>query len=358
MSRLCFLVVMTSLIGCRCGERRTAQFAKIDAHAHVGPAAVPHLLRLMDRWGISTTVNLSGGWPGEGLEASLLAARRAPGRIVVFATPPLRRASQGGDWAAKLPEELERAKALGARGVKIFKALGLSVRGPAGALVPVDDPALDALFEKAGALGMPVAIHTGDPVAFWQPVREENERYDELMAHPGWSYAGHPVPSWEALFEQYERLVARHPHTTFIGVHFGNAPEDPARVGAMLERFPTLYVDTAARIPELGRRGVPELRALFLKHQDRILFGTDLGVGVDESDLMLGSTGTTPPTPDDVTRFFTATWRFFETGDRRFPHPTPIQGRWTIDGLELPPEVLRKVYGGNAARLLGLPNPL
>lgn len=315
---------------------------------------MPHLVRLMDDWGIATAVNLSGGWPGEGLEASLGAAGQTHGRVIVFATPPLHRASRGGDWAASLPDELERAHQLGARGVKIFKALGLSVRGPDGTLLAADEPSLDALLERAGALGMPVSIHTGDPVAFWQPVGVDNERSDELMAHPGWSYAGNPVPSWEAVFQQYERLIARHPRTTFIGVHFGNAPEYPARVAAMLERFPNLYVDTAARIPELGRRPVAELRAIFIKHQDRIVFGTDLGVGLEAFDLILGSRGAAPPTPQDITRFFTVTWRFFETEDRGFPHPTPIQGRWTIDGLGLPPEVLEKLYSGNAERLLGL----
>lgn len=354
---LLFLAVV-GLWACRRDERRpSAAYRKVDVHTHAAPDAVPHLLRVMDQWGIATAVNLSGGWPGEGLEASIAAAGRAPGRVLVFATPPLHRASRGGDWAAALPAELERAQALGARGVKIFKGLGLTARGPDGALLAVDDARLDPLFEKAGALGLPVSIHTGDPQAFWQPVGDGNERSDELRVHPGWSNAGRPVPTWEELFAQYERLVARHPRTVFIGVHFGNAPEDPARVGAMLERYPNLVVDTAARVPELGRRRASELRALFLRHQDRILLGTDLGVGLGDDELMLGSTGASPPTPGDVERFFTSTWRFFETGARGFPHPTPIQGRWTIDGLDLPPEVLRKVYAGNAERVLRLARP-
>jgi predicted TIM-barrel fold metal-dependent hydrolase len=345
--------------GCRCpasappGER--ARFPVIDVHVHAAPRAVPNLVRLMDRWGLETAVNLSGGWPGEGLEASLAAARAAPGRVLVFCTPPLHRAAQGGAWASSLPRELRRAHQLGCRGVKIFKSLGLSIVDADGRLLAVDDPALDALFDEAGALGMPVAIHTGDPQAFWRAPGPDNERRDELSVHPGWSYAGRPVPSWEALFAAYERRVARHPRTTFIGVHFGNDPEEPQRVAAMLDRLPNLYVDTAARVPELGRQDPAVLRALFVAHQDRILFGTDLGVGEGPDQLMLGSSGATPPTAADQVRFFTATWRFFETADRGFPHPTPIQGRWTIDGLGLPPEVLRKLYAENARRVLGLP---
>jgi predicted TIM-barrel fold metal-dependent hydrolase len=257
-------------------------------------------------------------------------------------------------FGQRLAKELEEAHRLGARGVKIFKALGLTVRRSDGALLAADDPALDPLFEAAAALGMPVAIHTGDPVAFWLEPSEDNERYDELSVHPGWSYYGRTVPSWEALFEGYERLVARHPKTTFIGVHFGNAPEDPERVGRMLAKYPNLYVDTAARVPELGRRDPAAMRALFITWQDRILFGTDLGVGEAEGALMFGSTGASPPGPADEERFYASTYRWFQTRDRQIPSPTPVQGRWSIDGIGLPDEVLVKVYSGNATRLLGL----
>lgn len=320
---------------------------------HASAASTPRLVRLMDEHGVTVSVNLSGGWPGAGLEASLAAAGSTKGRVVVFANPPLAKLAEGVT-VEQLVHELEVAHQLGAKGVKFFKALGLGFRDASGQLLKVDDPGLDPLLEKAGELGMPVAIHTGDPVAFWQPVDATNERIDELRVHPRWSYAHKPVPTWEELFAAFERRVARHPRTTFIGVHFGNAPEYPERVAALLDRCPNLYVDTAARVPELGRKQASVLRALFISYQDRILFGTDLGVGEQESDLMLGSSGGTPPTQADIDHFFNATWRYFETDDRGFAHPTPIQGRWTIDGLGLPRDVLEKLYAGNADRLLGL----
>lgn len=327
------------------------RYRKVDVHVHVSPRAIPRLLRLMDERGLDVAVNLSGGWPGAGLEASLAAASKAGGRVIVFANPPLEMLAHGLEPAA-LATELEAAHRLGARGVKIFKALGLGYENQDGSLLAVDDPRLDPLFEKAGELGMPVSLHTGDPVAFWSAPDQKNERFDELNAHPGWSYFGKGAPSWEALFAAYERRVARHPGTKIIGVHFGNAPEFPERVGAMLDKYANLYVDTAARVPELGRKAAV-VRELILRHQDRVLFGSDLGVGEAPDDLMLGSTGLLPPSREDAERFFSATWRFFETQDEGFAHPTPIQGRWTISGLGLPPEVLWKIYGENAKRLLG-----
>lgn len=344
--------------GAACSGSRSApppaRYRKIDVHVHAAPDALPRLVRLMDAHGIDVAVNLSGGSPGRGLEQQLAAAAAHPGRVVVFATLDWRVARLGPGYGAHLAAQVEAARRLGAAGIKIPKGLGLGFADHTGALIAVDDPELDALFEKAGELGLPVAIHVGDPVAFWRPPTPDNERYDELRVHPEWSFHGQPVPSWEELFAALERRIARHPRTIFISVHFGNAPEYPDRVAALLDAYPNLFVDTAARVPELGRHPPERMRALFVRHADRILFGTDLGVGRDPDDLMLGSTGAEPPTAADVERFFAAHWRWFETRDRGFAHPTPIQGRWTIDGIGLPPDVLRKVYGDNARRLLRL----
>jgi predicted TIM-barrel fold metal-dependent hydrolase len=336
-------------------HRRPRKFQRIDVHTHISPDGIPRALRLMDEWGIDGAVNLSGMYPGpkHALDIQLAAAAEANGRIIVFTMPNFRLIGVDPHYGETMAAMLDEAKRLGARGLKITKGLGLGVLAPRSSrLLPVDDHGLDPLFERAGALGMPVAIHIGDPKAFWKPVSPENERWDELRVHPEWSFAGPNIPSWQELYDEFERLVARHPKTTFIGVHFGNDPEDPETVARMLDKYPNLYVDTAARIPELGRHRPDTLRALFVKHQDRILFGTDTGIGPEDEDMMYGSTGATPPTRADEVRFFTSTWRFFESTDRHFESPTPIQGRWTISGIGLPEAVLRKIYFENAANLL------
>jgi predicted TIM-barrel fold metal-dependent hydrolase len=354
LARVKTLLVVAAALALACGPRQPERYRKMDAHTHFGPDAAARVVRIMDERGIDVVVNLSGGVPGRGLEEQLAAAARHPGRIVVFCNLDWREARMGPGYGRRMAEGLRVARRLGAAGVKVPKGLGLGYQDVHGEVIPVDAPELDPVFETAGELGMPVAIHTGDPVAFWRPPTPDNERYAELVAHPEWSFHGPGIPSWEELFAQLERRIARHPKTTFISVHFGNAPEYPDRVAALLERYPNLFVDTAARIPEIGRHDAGKMRALLEKHQDRVLFGTDLGVGPAEEDLMLGSTGTRPPGPADVERFFSATWRYFETRDKAFPHPTPIQGDWTIDGVGLPPAALRKIYGENAARLLNL----
>src|SRR5262249_29351104 len=333
-----------------------ADIPKIDVHMHLGPEGVTHALALMDSWGIDHGINLSGGSPGRGLEVQLRAASRAHGRLSVFCNLDWRQAAARG-YGERMAELLDISRKEGAIGLKIPKGLGLGYIGPDGKLLPVDDPGLDPVWERAGKFGLPVAIHIGDPKAFWKRVDEDNERIVELRAHPEWSNYGQPVPAWQALYDGFEHLVARHPRTTFIGVHFGNDPEDPQRVARMLDRHANLYIDTAARVPEIGRQPADKMRSFFEKYQDRVLFGTDLGIGAAEDDLMLGSTGTTPPGPSDVRRVFVATWQYFETSGRQFEHPTPIQGRWRIDGVGLPRSVLEKIYWRNAARLLGISLP-
>ena len=361
------LLLLLPLVGCRSrtpmapahsgapGAERFARIPKIDYHAHiVHPGALRRALDMTKPWGVVHYVNLSPGPALESLEQHVTGALLSGGRMSVFTNLSWKEPHRGAGYGARMAAALEEARRHGAVGVKVSKGLGLAYVDSNRKLVAVDNPELDPVFEKAGALGMPVSIHTGDPKAFWLPVGPGNERLDELKAHPDWSNFGEPVPSWEELFAQFERRVARHPKVKFVGVHFGNAPEEPARVAAMLDKYPNYSIDTAARIPEIGRRSPAEMRQFFIKYQDRILFGTDLGIGLAPDALMLGSTGEDPPRAEDVKRFYDSTFRYFETDDRSFDHPTPIQGNWKISGIKLPREVLEKLYHRNAEKLLGI----
>jgi predicted TIM-barrel fold metal-dependent hydrolase len=332
------------------------RFQRIDVHTHISPDGIERSLKIMNEWGIAGMINLSGMHPGpprHALETQLAAAATAGGRIAVFTTPDFRVLRVRKDWGAALAEQLSEARKAGAIGLKISKGLGLGFPAPDGkGLLKIDDRGLDTLFDRAGELGMPVAIHIGDPKAFWKPVTPENERWDELKVHPEWAFNDPKLPSWQALYDAFERRVARHKKTTFIAVHFGNDPEDPNNVARMLDRYPNFFIDTAARVPEIGRHDAARMRAFFIKYQDRVLFGTDTGIGADDESMMFGSTGAEVPTRADEERFFKSTWRYFETTDKQFESPTPIQGRWKIDGVGLPEAVLRKIYFENAARIL------
>jgi predicted TIM-barrel fold metal-dependent hydrolase len=326
----------------------------VDFHAHWDPRFPRRMLEEMDRAGISVAMNYSGG-RARTLAASRGAWQESGGRLGFFCNMPWE-ALEDPDFAGVALAHLRRCREAGALGFKIAKGLGLGVPDPAtGGLLAVDDPWLDPIFEEAGRLGLPVAIHTGDPKAFFESCDPGNERWEELSLAPDWCFADRAIyPAWDDLHASFLRLVGRHPNTVFVGVHFGNDPEDPTRVAQAMRENPNLWIDTAARIPEIGRRPPAEVRAVFEEFPDRVLFGTDLQVGIDA--LVLGA-GPHEPSDDDVARFWGSTWRYFETADTGIPSPTPIQGRWTVSGIELPREILEKLYYRNALGLLGIELP-
>lgn len=322
----------------------------VDVHVHTSPSHYDTTANLLAATGVSRFVNLSGGSPGDGLEEAVEAANEYGGRVIVCVNPEWEKAALP-DFGENQARMIEKAAALGARCVKVAKALGLGVPDPSDSTkyLAVDDPRLDPMWAAAGRLGLPVFIHTGDPKAFFEPLTPANERWDELEVHPGWSFADAQYPRLETLLAQRDRVLARHRGTTFIGVHFGCYPENLEYTEKILAENPNLYIDVAARVPEIGRHDPQKLHDLIVKYQDRVLFGTDLGVG---RGLMLGSTGRDKPNIADAFLFFADQFRFFETWDKDIPHPTPIQGRWRINAIGLPPEVLDKLYSRNALRLL------
>jgi hypothetical protein len=270
---------------------------------------------------------------------------------------------EGPNWSNAAVVNVETAHRLGAGGLKEFKRLGLVLRDGQGKLIKIDDPKLDPVWKRCGKLGMPVSIHVADPKAFWEPYNDKNERWEELRDHKSWWFGDPKVyPPRMELLGALERVIERHPQTTFVCVHFGNNPEDVDWIDRQLDAHPNMMIDLAARIPEIGRgdqAATDKLRKLFIKHQDRIIFATDFQV-LDKK-LILGSSGDAErPTDEDAIVFFQKCYRFLETADRDWAHMTPIQGNWTISSINLPPEVLRKVYFDNAHRLLArtLPPPV
>lgn len=218
-------------------------------------------------------------------------------------------------------------------GLKFFKDFGLRYRNADRSLIAMDDPRWDPIWAICGELGLPVIMHTADPGAFFEPVTPANERFFELNVHPDWSFASPDFPSRKELHEARNRIIAKHPKTTFIAAHFGNDAENLAELDGWLQAYPNLVVEFASRINELGRQPYTA-RRFFEKYQDRILFGTD------------------GPWPEARLRLY---WRFLESMDEYFEysekHPRP-QGDWQIYGLGLPPSILEKIYHVNAARII------
>ena len=335
-----------------------ARFPVVDFHTHMtggdglrGNGSVRFFLQpndclaVMDKTNIRTLVNLTGGY-GDGLKEAIAKIQTAhPGRFVVFTEPAYSRIKDPNypKWQA---DAIQSAHDAGARGLKVLKTLGLFLREniTTGKLVKIDDPRFDPMWEAAGALNMPVAIHISDPRAFFLPIDRFNERWEELHAHPDWSFYGKDFPSNRELQEARRRVMQRHPRTHFVCLHMADS-EDLGYVSECMEAHPNMHVEMAARVNELGRQ--PRTARKFIdKYQDRTMFGTDASPG----------TFGTPQQTFGVD-LYQIYFRFLESEDEYFdyaPAAIPPQGRWRIYGLGLSEAVLRKVYWANAARMLSL----
>jgi predicted TIM-barrel fold metal-dependent hydrolase len=309
-----------------------ARFAAVDFHNHLDALGPSDVLRVMDACNVEQIVNITMREDVEEAAEVIERFRRAaPGRFHTVAWMDWRDLHEPG-FFARAVGRLDRLARAGACGLKIWKDLGLRLRDSAGRLLRVDDERLAPLFERAADLGVFVMFHTADPEAFFRPVDRFNERYEELSAHPDWSFHGSEFTKAE-LLGQRNRVFARHPRTTFVGAHAAERPESLAEVARWLDEHPNFHIDISARTAELGRQPYTA-REFFVRHADRILFGTDL---VPEEEM------------------YRLHFRFLETADEYFDYPSHAsrQGRWQIYGLHLPDEVLRAVYRENALRLLG-----
>ena len=328
---------------------RSAKFPVVNVHTHLNrrlrssEQALEDYVGLMDRCGIAITVNLDCKLGEEFDESAAYAWKDYKARVVQFVNidwigdgkrkEPAGWDCQRPDFARRVAMQLKDAVAKGASGLKLFKQFGLGYRDADGSFLKIDDPRWDSIWKTCGELGIPVIMHTADPVAFFEPIDEKNERYEELSRHPNWSFHGDEFPSHAELLAARNRVIGRHPKTNFIGAHVGNYSEDLETVSEWLNKYPNFYIEIASRIGELGRKPY-SARRFFLEHSDRIMFGTD------------------GPKPEPRMHLY---FRFLETYDEHFPYseqPFPPQGFWNIYGIKLPDEILRKVYYENAAKLI------
>jgi predicted TIM-barrel fold metal-dependent hydrolase len=322
-----------------------AAYPAIDVHFHMEslPSSMTpeRLVAAMDAVGVAKIVNL-GGVPGMFERYAETFYAKYPDRFILFAKPDPSALERPNGVAEQL-EWIKTAARMGARGLKESKSFGLGQLDGDGKLVPVDDLRLAPLWDLAGQLGMPLLIHTGEPTAFWEPVDEHNERYAELLANPGASLRGANMPTFQELMAERERLLARHPGTNFIGAHMGMNANDLEYVGSLLDKYPNYYVDMSSVVGELGRQP-RTAREFFIRYQDRILFGTDGGF-----DLQPDGNGWTPE------RYYRSYFEFLETANEFIRYPfwdVAKQGNWRVYGIDLPDEVLRKIYVTNAERLI------
>ena len=325
-----------------------AKFPFVDVHSHqfgLDEAKVREIVVEMDRMNMGVMVNLSGrgfvrttgadGKPRFALndpsylrDMIALVEHIAPGRIVLFTNVDFSRVG-GPDWPAAAVAELEADLRAGARGLKIYKSVGMDTTDADGKRIAVDDPRLAPIWDACARLGVPVLIHTADPAPFWQAKNKENERLYELIEVPGRERDPADNIPWEQLIAEQHHLFRSNPKTTFIAAHLGWLGNDLARLGRLLDEAPNVMTEIGAVLAELGRQ--PRFaHDWFVKYQDRVMFGKDSWE------------------PAEYPPYF----RVLETADDYFPYYRRRHAFWKIYGLDLPDVVLRKLYFENALRVI------
>ena len=312
-----------------------AKFPFIDIHNHYGNMSSANLeerVKYMDQLNMAIMNNLSGRGFGNAnsdhLQKSLdNIQKNYPTRFTLFTNIDFTNIDDP-DWGTKTAQQVEVDVKAGAKGLKIYKNLGIRSTDKNGKRIAVDDPRIDPVWAKCGELGIPVLIHSADPKQFWDPIDNQNERWLELKTHPGRRYTDTVTP-WPQIIDEQHHVFKKHPKTKFINAHLGWYGNDLKHLGELMDEMPNMYTEIGAVIAELGRQP-RAAKKFFIKYQDRILFGKDSWV------------------PEEYATYF----RVLETEDEYFPYHKRYHAFWRMYGMGLPDEILKKIYYKNALKLL------
>lgn len=324
-----------------------AKFPFIDVHNHqwnVPGQNLKELYKEMDSLNMKVMVNLSGKaykeTPGKVngdfdvqdhsyLVKSLEKVQQTGVKRLVFFTNISFVGFGETGWTERTVKELESDVKAGACGLKIYKDLGMEFKDEKGKFIRIDDPRLDAIWDKCGELKIPVLIHSADPKSFWDPEDEHNERWLEIATHPDRKKSDNNPAPWQTLIDEQHNMFRKHPNTTFIAAHLGWYGNDLTTLGKLLDEMPNVYTEFGAVIAEIGRQP-KAAKAFFTKYQDRILFGKDSWV------------------PDEYKTYF----RVLETEDEYFPYHKKYHAFWRMYGMGLPDDILKKIYYKNALHII------
>jgi predicted TIM-barrel fold metal-dependent hydrolase len=310
-----------------------AKFPVIDIHSHVMPTpqTIGQLVREMDALNLRMLViNSATGQRLRDLQQVIQAAGQA-GRFRIMTSVNFNDVGPG--WAAKAVAQLEADIQAGAVGIgEIGKQLGLSTRKADGTRLKIDDPDLKPVWDAMARLNLPVFIHTADPGEFFKPFDYKNERWLELALFADRRWFQQPL-GFDQLNAERDSLFRNNPRTRFIMAHFGWHANDLGRLGRLLDAYPNVVTEMGAILYDLGRQP-RAAREFFVKYQDRLLFGKDAYAAEE----------------------FPYYWRVLESRDEYFDYYRPYHAYWKLYGIDLPDDVLRKVYFQNAQRITpGLP---
>jgi len=320
---------------------------KIDSHVHINSNdGVFEAAAAADSF-ILITLNVDHPDPPDirtQFNFAVNSVKNHPGKVFYGATFFFDTAGWGTEqWCQRLITQLNQDISAGAITVKVWKNIGMTVRDRSGKFIMIDDPRLDPVFKFIKSKNLPVTGHLGEPKNCWLPLKEMTVRSDSsyFARHPEYHMFLHPeYPSYEDQIRARDNFLKKNHDLTFIGCHLGSLEWNVDSLAARLDRFPNMAVDMAARICHLqyqSSKDREKVRNFCIKYQDRLLYGTDL------SDTDAGGGD---KLPEWVHGTWLDDWNYFTS--KKVMTSDKFKG--TFEGLELPKEVIRKVYSENAIK--------
>lgn len=253
------------------------------------------------------------------------------------------------DWLERNLAWLDSSIDNGAIAVKIWKNIGMVYRDKDNKLIMIDDPRFDPIFKMLTERNVAVIGHLGEPKNCWLPLEEMTTNNDRryFQEHPQYHMYQHPeLPSYEEQIAARDRMLEKNPDLTFVGAHVASLEWSVDELAKRLDRFPKMSVDLAARMGQMfyqTHNDREKVREFFIKYQDRILYATDMGASGDESRESLKK---------ELHDTWMRDWTYFVTDDSLTSTLVNVPYR----GLQLPRDVVDKIYYGNAQRWLNVFN--
>ncbi len=294
----------------------------IDAHTHTRDAALTReFIRAADDYSIGKI------WTMAPLEDVDSLQQAFPGRFEFIAIPKWQNLGPGEDFLADWRRRMNEFYARGSRLIKFHNAPGTQKRMG----MNLDHPEMRKIIQYAYELGYHFMSHVGDPKAWFGP----GKKYDPKDGHK----------SYQQQFEMLDRMLEKYPDRVHLGAHIGGSMEDLDRLQRRLDRFPHYIVDSSATkwiVRGIAEQPVDRVREFFIRNQDRILFGSDLVVG-EKYDY-----------DHYASRYWVhqKQWETDYRGESPIEDPDAANGIPQLHGLNLPVEVLEKMYRTNAEKWL------
>lgn len=187
-----------------------------------------------------------------------------------------------GTFAEDAIEQIKKCLAAGAKGIKIWKNIGMSLKkDETGQYIMVDDPVFDPIFAYLEKEKIPLLAHLGEPRNCWLPLEQITipSTHQYYSNNPNFHMHLHSeAPSYEQQIMARDYILERYPELIFIGAHLGSMEWSLEEVAKRMDRFPNFYVDLSGRIVYIFEQAIQDRNMVidfFEKYQNKILYGSD-----------------------------------------------------------------------------------